>query len=68
MNVYIVEISSKNNMNLKIQKKLYNIKNNTFNTTRIKLMNLEKLILKTEEKEMLIFVYFLIQDGEFIML
>ena len=33
MNVYKVEISNKKNMNLKINKKLKNIKNNFFNTT-----------------------------------
>ena len=51
-----------------IEKKLKKIKNNIFNTTRRKLTNLEKLILKTEEKQMLIFVEFVIQHGEFIML
>ena len=56
MNVHNVEISNKKNINLEIEKKLKNIENNNFNTTRRKLTNLEKLILKTEEKQMLIFV------------
>ena len=52
MNVYNVGISNKKNMNLKIEKRLKNIENNTFNTTRIKLTNLGKFISKTEEKQM----------------